>query len=90
MTSSVDTRTVVSAVKLALMAKQMRARAEAILRAAPIAIVGMGCRVPGGGDTPARLGKGYAPVSMQLGKLPPIVGMAMLGMTPINRLQPNR
>ena len=43
-----------SAVKLALMAKRMREQAGALLRADPIAIVGIGCRVPGGGDTPER------------------------------------
>jgi acyl transferase domain-containing protein/NAD(P)-dependent dehydrogenase (short-subunit alcohol dehydrogenase family) len=37
----------VSPVKLALLAQQARAESEAILRADPIAIVGMGCRFPG-------------------------------------------
>lgn len=37
----------ISAIKLALMAKQIRAQAEQALRADPIAIVGMACRVPG-------------------------------------------
>ena len=42
----------VSAVKLALMARTARAQAGRALAADPIAIVGMGCRVPGGADTP--------------------------------------
>ncbi|MEP7210199.1 MAG: beta-ketoacyl synthase N-terminal-like domain-containing protein, partial [Alphaproteobacteria bacterium] len=37
----------VSPIKLALLAQKARAEGEAILRADPIAIVGMGCRFPG-------------------------------------------
>ena len=44
-----------SAVKLALIAKQMRTRAAPALRSDPIAIVGIGCRLPGGANTPESL-----------------------------------
>ncbi|MEP7311632.1 MAG: type I polyketide synthase [Pseudomonadota bacterium] len=38
--------------KLALLAQNSSAQAEALIRANPIAIVGMGCRLPGGVETP--------------------------------------
>jgi acyl transferase domain-containing protein/aryl carrier-like protein len=44
----------ISAIKLALMARQARAETAPALRADPIAIIGMGCRLPGGVDTPDR------------------------------------
>jgi len=45
----------ISAIKLALAAKQMRAQAGQALRSDPIAVVGMGCRVPGGAATPEQM-----------------------------------
>ncbi len=44
-----------SALKLALMAKKVRDEAQPVLLAEPIAVIGIGCRVPGGGDAPDRL-----------------------------------
>ena len=45
----------ISAIKLALLAKQARAQNGALLRSDPIAIVGMSCRVPGGAATPDQM-----------------------------------
>ena len=46
--------TPISAVKLAVLTQQVRQQLEGadVLAAEPIAIVGAGCRFPGGGDTP--------------------------------------
>jgi acyl transferase domain-containing protein/NAD(P)-dependent dehydrogenase (short-subunit alcohol dehydrogenase family)/acyl carrier protein len=41
-----------SAIKLALMAKQARAQLGPLTQADPIAIIGMGCRFPGGAHSP--------------------------------------
>src|SRR3984957_17760424 len=40
-----------SAIKLALLAKQMRAQAGHVLRSDPVAVIGIGCRIPGGATT---------------------------------------
>jgi acyl transferase domain-containing protein len=50
--SSAPSLTGLSPIKLALLAQQVRAQSEAPLRADPIAIVGMGCRLPGGVTDP--------------------------------------
>lgn len=49
---STDTLTGMSALKLAVMAQQARQRYRAIATAEPIAIVGIGCRFPGGANDP--------------------------------------
>ena len=52
MTARNESLTSVSALKLALMARQARAQLGAIARAEPIAVIGMGCRLPGGANSP--------------------------------------
>jgi acyl transferase domain-containing protein/NADPH:quinone reductase-like Zn-dependent oxidoreductase len=61
----------VSAIKLALAARQMRGEAAQALRADPIAIVGMGCRLPGGVDTPDRFWQLLRAATETVGTIPP-------------------
>ena len=61
----------VSALKLALMAKQARAQAIQALQADPIAIIGMACRLPGGADTPDRFWRLMVDGVCAVGDVPP-------------------
>jgi acyl transferase domain-containing protein len=61
----------ISAVKLALMARQARAETAPALRADPIAITGMGCRLPGGADTPDRFWQLLCAGAETAGTVPP-------------------
>jgi acyl transferase domain-containing protein/NADPH:quinone reductase-like Zn-dependent oxidoreductase len=60
-----------SAVRLALKARQGRADWIATLRADPVAIIGMGCRLPGGADTPERLWTNLCAGQDAIGPVPP-------------------
>jgi len=59
-----------SAIRLALMAKEVRAQTAPVLRADPIAVVGMACRTPGGGDTPDTLWRLLAAGATATGDIP--------------------
>ncbi len=52
MTANENTQSRISAIKLALIARTAREQAGHAIAADPIAIVGMGCRVPGGATSP--------------------------------------
>ena len=54
MNDAPDTTADPSVLRLAVTARQVRAQAVRALRADPIAVVGMACRLPGDADTPAR------------------------------------
>ncbi len=63
----------VSSVKLALLARQMREQAEGleVLKSEPIAIIGMGCRFPGGANNPKAFWKLLTSGKDAISEIPP-------------------
>ena len=89
MVNSTKTVSPISAVKLALMAKQVRAHNRKVLAADPIAIVGMACRVPGA-DRPERFWRLLCNGLDTVRRFRRTAGMRIPGLIPIFQRRPSR